>query len=112
MKVRKKPVVVEAFQFDPRVPGSAARCGVQPFEDKDSRVMSAMMDALPIGADPANYGYIETSLEGGQIVSPGDWVITGGHGEQYLCKPGIFEATYEPVPDEEPSELERKRAGS
>ena len=32
---------------------------------------------------------------------PGDWIITGVHGERYPCKPDIFEATYEPVPDEE-----------
>jgi hypothetical protein len=110
VKVRKKPVVVEAFQFDPRIRPWPA--GVQPFEDKDSRVMSEMMDALPIGADPTNYGYIETSLEGGQIVSPGDWVITNAAGASHVCKPAIFEATYERVPDEEPSELERKRVGS
>lgn len=28
---------------------------------------------------------------------PGDWIITGVKGEQYPCKPDIFEATYEPV---------------
>ena len=27
----------------------------------------------------------------------GDWIITGIKGEQYPCKPGIFEATYEPA---------------
>ena len=27
---------------------------------------------------------------------PGDWIITGIHGEQYPCKPDIFKETYEP----------------
>ena len=27
----------------------------------------------------------------------GDWIITGVNGEQYPCKPDIFEKTYEPV---------------
>lgn len=40
------------------------------------------------------HGWIDT-LEGGHIVCPGDWIITGVKGEFYPCKPDIFEATYE-----------------
>ena len=40
------------------------------------------------------HGWIDT-LEGGHIVCPGDWVITGVKGEHYPCKPDIFESTYE-----------------
>ncbi len=39
---------------------------------------------------------IET-LEGTMHASPGDWIITGLRGEQYPCKPDIFEASYEPA---------------
>ena len=39
---------------------------------------------------------IET-LEGTMHANVGDWIITGVHGEQYPCKPDIFEKTYEPV---------------
>jgi hypothetical protein len=42
------------------------------------------------------HGWIET-LEGGHIVCPGDYIITGVKGERYPCKPDIFEATYEKV---------------
>lgn len=42
------------------------------------------------------HGWIDT-LEGGHIVCPGDWVITGVAGERYPCKPAIFEVTYEPA---------------
>jgi hypothetical protein len=42
------------------------------------------------------HGWIDT-LEGGHIVCPSDWIITGVKGERYPCKPDIFEATYEPV---------------
>lgn len=35
------------------------------------------------------------TLEGDMIASPGDWIITGVHGEEYPCKPDIFEKTYE-----------------
>jgi hypothetical protein len=34
-------------------------------------------------------------------VCPGDFVITGVRGEHYPCKPDVFAATYEPVPDSE-----------
>lgn len=39
---------------------------------------------------------IET-LEGTMVGEIGDWLITGVQGEQYPCKPDIFEETYEPV---------------
>lgn len=39
------------------------------------------------------HGWIDT-LEGGHIVCPGDWIITGIKGEHYPCKPDIFDATY------------------
>lgn len=42
------------------------------------------------------HGWIDT-VEGGHIVCPGDWVITGVKGETYPCKPAIFDATYEPA---------------
>lgn len=41
-------------------------------------------------------GIIHT-LEGDMRYEPGDWIITGIKGEQYPCKPDIFEATYEPA---------------
>lgn len=40
------------------------------------------------------HGWIDT-LEGGHIVCPGDWIITGVNGERYPCKPDIFAKTYE-----------------
>lgn len=42
---------------------------------------------------------IET-LEGVMHASPGDYIITGVNGEQYPCKPDIFEKTYEPIKEE------------
>ena len=37
------------------------------------------------------------TLEGVMVGQPGDWLITGVAGEQYPCKPDVFEATYEAV---------------
>ena len=44
------------------------------------------------------HGWIDT-LEGGHIVCPGDWIITGVQGEMYPCKNDIFQKTYEKVID-------------
>lgn len=38
--------------------------------------------------------------EGDMIAFKGDYIITGVDGEQYPCKPDIFEKTYEPVEDQ------------
>jgi hypothetical protein len=48
------------------------------------------------GAKMNDHGWIDT-LEGGHIVCPGDWIITGVAGEYYPCKPSVFTATYDKV---------------
>jgi len=88
-KYRKKPVVVDAEQWFPDKPVE----GVIPLTE------APMVNPVLIaetGYRPEQLGYIRT-LEGGHIVSPGDWIITGVKGEKYPCKPDIFEATYERV---------------
>lgn len=76
MQYRKKPVVIEAVQW---------------FKHGDHPAVEVPTHPLPPGS-----GWIRT-LEGGHIVTPGDWIITGVKGENYPCKPDIFEATYEPA---------------
>lgn len=86
-RFRKKPVMVDAFQWwehniqpgDPVKPSALDQLGCAHCEHKISE-----------------HGWIDT-LEGGHIVCPGDWIITGVKGEHYPCKPDIFEATYEPA---------------
>lgn len=79
MKFRKKPIVIEATQWFTH----GDHPNVVP-------LTSWRMNARP------EWGWIQT-LEGGHEVTPGDWIITGVHGEQYPCKPDIFEKTYERV---------------
>jgi len=74
MKYKKKPIVIEATQW---------------FKHGDHPMVE------PISLDSKS-GWIAT-LEGGHIVSPGDYIIKGIKGEHYPCKPDIFEATYEKV---------------
>lgn len=40
------------------------------------------------------------TLEGPLRAAPGDWIITGIRGEQYPCKPDVFERTYQLVDDD------------
>lgn len=49
--------------------------------------------------------WIET-LEGGHVVTPGDWIATGVQGEHWPIKPDVFAATYEPAntPSDQPAE--------
>lgn len=56
---------------------------------------------------------IET-LEGTMHASVGDYIITGVRGEQYPCKPNIFEQTYEPAdtPNASPSAQPERKKGS
>lgn len=43
-----------------------------------------------------DHGWIDTK-EGGHVVCPGDFIITGIQGKRYPCKPDIFASTYRPV---------------
>ena len=103
-KFRKKPVVIEATQwfkngdhpFDGgqshgEHEGSVVRYYRNPDDDgqRSCRHCGRMMH---------DHGWIDT-FEGGHIVCPGDWIITGVVGERYPCKPDIFAATYDHVED-------------
>lgn len=50
--------------------------------------------------DPVHRQVLIPTPEGTMIGNVGDWIITGVNGEHYLCKPDIFENTYEPVTDD------------
>lgn len=40
------------------------------------------------------------TLEGDMKAMPGDYIITGVQGEQYPCKPDIFEETYDELKEQ------------
>lgn len=80
-KYRKKPVVIDAFKYDPA----------------DERP-EWFEDAIAVKIDDNGLAHIYT-LEGVMIANPGDWIIKGIEGELYPCKPDIFEKTYEEAVD-------------
>ena len=77
---RKKPVVIEAVQWD----GNLDTLNIFPKEDIEN-VKLRDGDL-----------YIQT-LEGQMKADIGDYIIRGVKGEYYPCKPDVFEMTYEPV---------------
>ena len=50
-----------------------------------------------VEAYQTNKEMIIHTLEGDMRANVGDWIITGLRGEQYPCKPDIFEKTYERI---------------
>jgi len=93
-KYRKKPVVIEARQWD----GTAE--GATPIVDwtlSFGGSVNYWCDEFGCdGADGSHYISIET-LEGRMLANPGDFIIKGVSGEFYPCKPDIFAKTYEEV---------------
>ena len=92
MKYKKKPVEVEAVQFNGRNVGE-----IEVFIGKKlkSRVFSDAAYQAGVAA-PLFEIDIET-LEGTMTATPNDYIIKGVKGEFYPCKPDIFQATYDPV---------------
>lgn len=82
MKYRKKPVEIEAFQYD-------GDLTVSPIWLNDAMEKESVFFRHGIM-------HIRT-LEGIMQVSEGDFIIKGVQGELYPCKPNIFRKTYELV---------------
>ena len=94
MKYRKKPVIIEAIQFN-----------VDNFD-----TVCDFMGETPVPIINPDFGldengntnepylgvYIQT-FEGKMLASYGDYIIKGVNGEFYPCKPDIFEKTYDIV---------------
>ena len=82
---RKKPVVIEAVQYD----GNFRCLDVFSFNEVSYFIVSK---------DENNKQCIKIpTLEGEMTALVGDYIIRGIKGEYYPCKPDIFEATYESI---------------
>ena len=93
MKYRKKPVVVDAFQYCDDFMKVGANCngvpdwGIAAYDD--GILYFDKNDSLSV-----------KTLEGDVTASVGDYIIRGANGELYPCKPDIFLKTYENVTEE------------
>lgn len=97
-KYRKKPVVIEAFQYDGDLIGSDGKYYVPDWAVKAFKDGVIHFGSLRTDEPPCEM-FIDT-LEGTHHVSVGDYIIRGVNGELYPCKPDIFEKTYEIVEGE------------
>ena len=96
MKYRKKPVVVEAYQWFGHDPSGPEDTVVRYFNRPD---VGGSNICPQCGEQMYLHGWVDT-LEDGHRVCRCDWIICGVKGEFYPCKPDIFEATYEPAEED------------
>lgn len=90
MKYVKKPVVIEAVQYN----GSNA-CEIEEFVGKNLRQTIVDDCGYQAGITAPLVGLIIETLEGNMVANPLDYIIKGIKGEFYPCKPDVFEQTYE-----------------
>ncbi len=91
MKVRKKPIVVEAFRWQAK----EGAWGKEPSPDAPEWFKQAWQE-VTIHETFNDALWIDT-LEGPMKAKNGDYVIRGVRGELYPCKADIFAETYEEV---------------
>jgi hypothetical protein len=93
MKYRKKPIVIEAIQWN---------------GNNESEICNFVGSQLNIFRPPSHMEWdifipndavviVIPTLEGDMHAQRFDWIVKGVKGEFYPCKPDIFEQTYEPA---------------
>lgn len=83
-KYRKKPIVIEAIQYD----------------GKNMNQIISELGMPEIGEDFISNDLIISTLEGDMRASIGDYIIKGVMGEFYPCKADVFDKSYELVDKE------------
>ena len=83
-KFRKKPVVIEARQFETN-------------NEADDKNMNNLVSWIGEGARHDGTDIYIQTLEGEMRAECGSWIIQGVKGEFYPCDGEIFADTYEPV---------------
>ncbi len=85
-KYRKKPLIIEAIQWD------GDDRGIVAFELKE---MGCHFSYGACIEDGDKFELLIHTSEGTMTAEIGDYVIKGIKGEFYACKPNIFEESYE-----------------
>lgn len=103
MKFRKKPIVIEAQQWwppgdprhDPSMLSHRKGNAVSPPDYRKSGDLYCFAEGSTTEFGGDIY-FIQTGGPNDNVqVHPGDWIITGIHGEKYPCKPDVFAETYD-----------------
>ena len=85
MKYRKKPLVIDAIQWD----GDNVLAWLEKFPESRNLIQIENAQEITI-----------KTLEGNMTAREGDYIIRGVKGEFYPCKADIFDLTYERVEKE------------
>lgn len=95
MKVRKKPVVVDAWRVSDLID---SYLGVNPAELPDEIIPAYQQGLIDFDSEKVTVA----TMEGVMIGWRGWWLIRGVQGEFYPCDGDIFDRTYETQWDEKP----------
>lgn len=95
-RYRKKPVEIEAAQWDGTAEGAAPIINWAMMYDATIRYRCGDGDGC--GGMAGTHNLAVDTLEGTMLAGVGDFIIKGVAGEFYPCKASIFRETYEAVP--------------
>lgn len=95
MKFQKKPVVIEAFQYDGDFMNSKGKYYVPDWAVKAYERGALFYGTYRSGDKELPGAFFVKTLEGDMHVNVGDYLILGVADEIYPCKPDIFYQTYE-----------------
>ena len=93
MKYRKRPIVVEAFQWMPN----------RKEKENPPWINEAIKKGIAFFVKNKDTKHIQMAIktiEGVMVASRGDYIIQGTDGELYPCKPDIFERIYEKIEED------------
>ena len=102
----KRPVTIEAMQL---TSDAAQWHAVYLWVEANTLGSFAPLDVIEgrkpcppsgVSIDPRDGRLIISTPEGLHWADEGDWIIRGVQGEFYLCKPSVFQATYQPAEED------------
>ena len=97
MKYRKKPVEIEAIQYN----GNSNKQEIEQFVGKELKSELESETAYVAGKGAPIFSLLIETKEGVMKAFMGDWIIKEpfptGDRDFYPCKPDIFELTYEKI---------------
>lgn len=88
MKFQKKPVIIDAYQWD------GSRGCAEDISALFPKLVTNSFEYYMNLDDKHPNSWTIYTLEGLITAKPNDWIIKGVQGEFYPCKPDIFEQTY------------------
>lgn len=95
MKYRKRPIIIEAWQWLFTIVQETPPVWIQDAMDRWPNPGCSIL--LEDGSAAEGPRILVSTLEGVMTAHTGDWIIQGVKGELYPVRNDIFCATYEPV---------------